>query len=210
VVESVLTHPARVMAIPKASYNLAVAMGVNPNTLSDPFPTDQMFPSYLTDMMDGPQLQVDGKYYGINPGFATNDTLNTYLGNNPLQSVAGQVSPFIRTPFELAAGRNVGTGADINDFSDYIDSQLPIVAPASRLSGNSVTGSIVSMAQGGGLDPQYQIARGNKSPGESTSVALLNYLTGAGVTPMSQPNQIRFAQIEKRNAAKKQGERSAF
>ena len=122
----------------------------------------------------------------------------------------GQVSPFIRTPFELATGVNAGTGADINDYSDYIDSQTPILAPLSRMTGNSVTGSLANMFQGKGLDPQYQIYRGNKDQGSSTAVALLNYLTGAGITPMSQPNQINYAEIEKRNAAQKQGERSGF
>lgn len=204
VLETFLLHPARAQVLPKASYNLAVAMGVNPDSLNDPFPDDQMFPSYLTGQTFGPQFKVGGKYYGINPGFATSGTLDTYLSGNPLQSILGQVSPFIRAPFELATGTNVGTGSRINDLSDYFDSQLPVVAPVSRLTGNSVTGSILSTLQGKGLDPQYQIAAGNKDPGVSAATALANYLSGAGVTPMSQQNQINYAEIEKRNAAAKE------
>lgn len=205
VIQTYLFNPARAEVLPKASYNLAVAMGVNPDSLSDPFPTDQMFPSYMTDKMIGPQFKIDGKYYGINPGFASTDAADTYLGQNPLQAVLGQVAPGIRAPFELAAGNQVGTGGRINDTSDYIDSQLPVVAPLSRLTGESVTGSIASILQGKGLDPQYQIAQGNKSQGQSTATAALNWLSGLGITPFSQPNQINYAEIEKRNQAGKAG-----
>ena len=201
VLETFLMNPARAEVIPKASYALATSMGVNPDSLSDPFPTDQMFPSYLTDKTMGPQFRIAGKYFGLNPGFATTGTLDTYLGNNPLSAVLGQVSPFIRSPFELAAGANVGTGAKINDTSDYIDSSIPIVAPLSRLTGTSVTGSIASILQGKGLDPQYQIRAGNKDAATSQVTALTNYLSGLALTPMSQPNQRNYAELEKRNAA---------
>ena len=111
----------------------------------------------------------------------------------------GSLSPFIRAPFELAAGSQVGTGAKINDMSDYVDSQIPGVAPISRITGDSVTGSLLSLLQGKGLDQQYQIAKGNKDQGESSAISATNWLLGAGLTPMSQPNQIRYAQIEERN-----------
>ena len=201
IAEAMLMNPARVNAIPKASYAVATAMGVHPDSLSDPFPQDQMFPSYLSNQLTGPVAKVEGKYYGINPGFAANDTLNTWVGDNPLRSLLGSVAPMVKAPFELAAGGNVGTGGKINDTSDYIDSQVPIIAPISRISGISVTGSLLSMIQGQGLDPQYQIRKGNKDQGQSTMIALTNWLSGMGISPMSQPNQINYAEIEKRNAA---------
>ena len=200
IVESMLTHPGRVMSIPKAQYNLAVAMGVNPDSLSDPFPDDQLFPSYMTSQISGPIAQIDGKYYGINPGFAANDVLGDWLGGSPARSALGSVSPLIRAPFELAAGGQVGTGAQINDPSDYLDSQIPGAAQLSRVTGNSVTGSLVSMLQGGGLDPQYQIAAGNKDPVAGPALGALNWLTGAGIQDMSQKNAINYAEIERRNA----------
>ena len=201
IVESMLTHPARITAFPKASYALATSMGVNPDSLTDPFPQDQMFPSYLTDQIDGPQFQINGKYYGINPGFAGNDIINTYGNGNPEKAIMGSISPFIRSPFELAAGAQVGTGAKINDTSDYIDSQLPGIAPISRITGDSVTGSILSLLQGKGLDQQYQIKKGNKDQGTNSLISATNWLLGSGITPMSQPNQINYAEIEARNRA---------
>jgi hypothetical protein len=201
VAESVLTRPGRVNAVNKASYNLALAMGVNPQSLSDPFPDDQMFPSFLTDQATGPQFKVGGKYFGVEPGIATTDVLNTTVAGNLFQNVIGQTAPIIKMPFELSTGRTVGTGGEIHDWSDYLDSQIPGVAQASRLSGTSVTGSLASLLQGKGLDPQYQVAAGNKDVVPS----IVNYLTGLGITPMSQPNQISYAQFEQANKANNQG-----
>lgn len=202
IVESVLRQPGRVMVMPKAQYNLAVAQGINPDSISDPFPDDQEFPTYMTEQITGPAFEVDGRYYGINPGFVANDVLNDWVGANPGRSAMSSVSPLLRMPFELASGAQVGTGAKINDYSDYIDSQIPLVSHASRFTGNSVTGTLFG---GQGLDPQYQIAQGNKDAGQSTGMAFMNWLTGAGVTPMSQPNQINYAEIEARNAASGKG-----
>lgn len=207
IVESMLAHPGRVLSIPKAQYNFAVAMGINPDSLSDPFPSDQMFPGYLTEQISGATFEIDGKYYGINPGFAANDILNDWVGANPVRTLLGSTSPIIRAPFEMAAGGQVGTGARINDYSDYIDSQIPGVGQVSRITGTSVTGSLVSLLQGKGLDPQYQIAQGNKDPVAGPALSALNWLTGAGVNPMSQDNQINYAEIEKRN---REGTPSAF
>lgn len=199
VAEAMLTHPARVTVFPKASYALATSMGVNPDTLADPFPQDEMFPSYLTNQMVGPNIQLNGKLYGIDPGFAGNDILNTYMGANPAQSVLGSLSPLITTPFELSTGTSVGTGARINDYSDYMDSKLPVVGPVSRMSGNSVSGSFVSLMQGKGFDPQYQIRKGNKDPVLGPSIAATNWLLGAGISPFNQDNQRNYAEIEKRD-----------
>jgi hypothetical protein len=60
------------------------------------------------------------------------------------------------------------------------------------------------MLQGQGLDPQFQIARGNKDPIEGPALSALNWLTGASVTNMSLPNAINYAEIEKRNREGKQ------
>lgn len=205
ILESIVTNPARVTAFPKTSFNLAVAMGVNPDSLAEPFPEDQMFPSYMTEKLQGPQFEIDGKYYAINPGIASTDVLNEYLGDDAFRSVLGSISPFIRTPFELAAGGQVGTGARINDVSDYLDSQIPGVGHAARFTGVSPTGSVASMLQGGGLDPQFQIAQGNKDPVGGPALAVTNWLTGAGIQNMSQENQINYAEIEKRNREGKSG-----
>lgn len=204
IAESVLTHPGRVTAFPKAQFNLATAMGVNPDSLSDPFPDDQMFPSYLSDKITGPVAELGGKYYGINPGISSNDVLNDWVGGNPVRQALGSISPIIRAPFELAAGGQVATGARINDDSDYVDSQIPGLSQISRLTGYSPTGSALGFITGTGPQQQYQIQKGNKDAVSGPALSALNWLTGAGISPMSQPNQIKQAEFEARDKASQQ------
>jgi hypothetical protein len=142
----------------------------------------------------------DPAHRGVNPGFAANDVLDQWLGSNPLNNVLGSTSPLIRMPWELATGKNVSTNSDIHDTSDYLDSQIPVAAQVSRLTGDSVTGSLLGILNGTGLDPQYQVTKGNRTPGD-IGISALNWLTGAGIQDMSAPNAINYAEIEARNKA---------
>ena len=198
VIESAVLHPGRAMVFPKASYNLAVSMGINPDSLSEPFPADQMFPSFLTEKVFGPQFQLpDGTYLNMNPGIAGADVLNM-LAPDPVRGIAGAISPLIRMPAELLAGGTWGTGAPIKDASDYIDGAIPGINYVSNISGSSVTGSVASLIQGKGLDPQAQVAAGNKGPLDQ-GLSALNFVTGAGVNNQSRQNYVNYAEIEKRN-----------
>lgn len=202
IVETTVTQAGRVSVFPKASYNLAVAMGVNPDSMADPFPTDQLFPSFLTENALGPVFgNAQDGYFGINPGIAHLDVFNM-LGPDPMRGILGSSSPLMRVPFEMMAGSSLGTGARIKDNSDYLDSTLPGINYISNITGTSVTGSLVSLLQGRGFDPQYQVAAGNKS-GVDSGASLFNYLTGLGLQNMSRPNYINYAEIEKRNKAGK-------
>jgi tetratricopeptide (TPR) repeat protein len=199
--ESTLRHPGRVMAFPKASYNLAVANGVNPDSISEPFPQDQLFPSFLTEKALGPQFgnAAEG-YFGVNPGLTHMDVFNT-LGADPIRGILGMTSPLIRTPVELAAGGSLGTGARINDASDYLDESIPGVNYLSDIMGVSVTGSLGSIFSGKpGLDPQFQVAKGNKGGfgSEDMWLSAMNWATGLGIQDMSRPNYINYAELERK------------
>lgn len=196
--ESAARNPGRVVAIPKASYNLAVANGVNPDTLSDPFPEDQMFPSYITEGIFGPQFQgPDGEYININPGVPQFDLLKD-IGTDPIRGAAGMISPLIRMPAEMLSGGQWATGAPIKDTSDYLDQNLPIVNYIANLTGQSVTGSVPSVLSGQGLDPQAQVAAGNKGDLDRL-LTFMNWFTGANAQNWSRPNVVNYAEIEKRN-----------
>lgn len=198
--ESAVRNPGRLMTIPKASYNLAVAMGINPNNLSDPFPDDQLFPSFVTNGAFGPQFKgPDGEYVNINPGVPQFDLLQQLLNPNPVEGVLGMTSPLLRVPAELATGSKIG-GKPITDTSDYLDQNIPIINYLANLTGTSVTGSAASLLQGQGLDPQAQVAKGNKTGFDQTLTAL-NWLTGVNAQNWSRPNFINYAEIEKRNRA---------
>lgn len=205
IAEAIVLNPARVNAFNKASYNIAVASGVNPESLYDPFPEDQMFPSFLTEQVEGPQFKIGDDYFRVNPGLAPWDVMNM-LGPDPVRGIMGSTNPLVRVPAEMLAGGAWGTGARINDQSDYLDGSIPGVNYLSNWTGTSVTGSIASLLQGRGFDPQYQHAAGNKD-GMDSAVSALNFVTGLGLQNYSKPNYINYAEIEKRN---QEGEQRGF
>jgi hypothetical protein len=203
-------RPGRFMLLPKASYNLAVAMGVNPQSMQDPFPEDQLFPSFIKDQLLGPTFKINGKYFNVMPGFAQNDILNTFIGD-PSSTIPQQISPFIRVPAELMSGAKWGTNSKIVDLSDYVDSQLPILNYVANISGTSITGSFPSILSGKGFDPQYQVFRENKGPLEQ-GLSAASWLTGLGFQNMSKDSLITLAEIEKRDRAaqEKPGTKNPF
>jgi hypothetical protein len=198
--ESTMRNPGRVSVFPKASYNLAVSMGINPESLSDPFPEDQIFPSFLTEQATGPQFQVDGNYLGLNPGIAHLDVFNE-LGTDPIRNIAGMTTPLVRVPLELLSGGSWSTGSPIRDNSEYIDSSIPGVNYLSNLLGISTTGTVGNVLSGDvSVDPQRQVESGNKTDFDKGLTAL-NWLTGLGLSNMSRPSFINYAEIENRNRA---------
>jgi hypothetical protein len=205
VAEAVLKHPGRVTMFNKASFAVATAAGVNPYSLSDPFPTDQLFPDFMTNLSGGfgPQVEIGGHYYGFSPGVATWDVLGSNFSDlSPTgigRTVLGQAAPWIKDPVEIATTRSVATGGQINDWSEWLDQQIPGVNVVGRLTGYSPTGTLV----GGGLDQNYQYEKGNKDASDR-NLSILNWLTGTGGQNMSQQNYINLAEIQKRDAAKQQ------
>jgi hypothetical protein len=188
--EASILNPARTLTtIPKASYNLAVAMGVDPHSMYHPFPTDQLFPTFLTDEMTGPQFEMFNRYIAVSPGFASLDLYNTFV--DPIEGTTQLLNPMLRIPLELLAGSRLGTQAPITDISDYIDSSIPGVNYISNITGRSVTGFGA---------PQSQVERGNKTAFDQ-SLSAINWLTGFGIRNYTRPNYINFAEIERRNAA---------
>ena len=204
IVVSAAIRPGRALVFPKASYNMAVAMGVDPNSLSDPFPEDQLFPEFITKQATGPVAQFDGNYYTINPGIANIDVSNDF-GTDPFKAMLGMISPVLRVPLELSSGVKLESGSKIKDVSEYIDSNIPGVNYLSNVSGYSTTGSIVGLMQGKGLDMQRQVESGTKTDSDRL-LSFVNWMTGAGIGNVSKQNLIDLAEIEK---MKRSGEQRA-
>lgn len=199
VVESLLMNPARVMVWPKATYHMAEANGIDLETFADPFPTDQLFPSFLTDMPTGPITRTeDGSYLGFNPGIASMDVMREFLGD-PWRGAMGNLTPGIKAPIEAATRTSLSTGAKIHDIGEYIDSQLPLVTSLAGTTGYSVSGSVASLLGAGDLDPQRQVEKGNKDYFDRTS--FINYLFGVGIIDMSKDSYINIAEMEARDKA---------
>src|SRR4249920_780556 len=152
VVESLVMKPGRAMVIPKAFYNFAVANGVDPDTLSNPFPSDQLFPSWLLDNNLGPQWrgglpgvpgtggQYPNRYHGFNPGDPITDITSNALGAHPDNFLAGSLTPFLKIPIEEKTGKILGTGSDITNQQDYLNSQVPMVGYAANILNRNVLG----------------------------------------------------------------------
>lgn len=204
-VESMVMHPGRLSTFNKASFNWAVANGLDPESLSDPFPDDQLFPSFLTESVLGPQflggaLPIPGgdqQYIRMNPGIAHLDVMDT-LGTDPLRGIAGMTSPLLRVPAELLSGGSWSTGGRINDWSDYLDQSIPGLNYVANVSGVSPTGSVESILSGQGLDPQAQVEKGNKTDFDKY-LSVANWISGLGLQNLSRPNYVNYAEIERRN-----------
>jgi hypothetical protein len=194
VAESSMYRAGRVLAVPLANYNMAVANGANPASLSEQFSTSQIYPSFVTDNILGP---ISPSGMAVNLGTPTEATYGNFL-NSPLSNVFGQVSPLVKTPIELMYGTKLG-GGHISDKSDWVDSSIPVVSAVSGISGYSVTGSLhnlVTNAPGPVLDPQRVVKRGEKEHWANTNLA--NWLTGLGVIDYTKPSYMRIGLNEQR------------
>lgn len=215
VVENMLTHPGRFMVYPKAMYNFAQAQGIDLESMSEPFPEDQVFPNFLRENMTGVSFQTgeglfsrpneagtDRHYWTANPGVVQADVLNSFAPtNNPagsIRGILGMLNPALKVPAELASGVNIGTGVPISDKSDYVDQQIPGLNSINSVTGISPTGTIAT----GQVDYNRQRAKGNRE-GTADPEYMLNYLLGQQLYDTTKPNLVRLGQMDMRDFIKK-------
>jgi hypothetical protein len=182
VLTTMLQKPGRVTGLFKAEHNAAIAMGIDPNSISDPFPIDKLYPAFIRDNIVGP---IAGDW-AINIGSPQEALLGDTLNGNPGRNVLSMVNPIFTTPYEVASRTNVGTGANITDMSDFVDSKIPIVNQVANLSGYSVTGL---------GDPQRQVALGEKQ--HFFNAQMVNFLTGLGLMDTQKESYRNIATRER-------------
>ncbi|HSW91322.1 MAG TPA: winged helix-turn-helix domain-containing protein [Candidatus Saccharimonadales bacterium] len=182
VLTTMLQKPGRVTGLFKAEHNAAIAMGIDPNSISDPFPIDKLYPSFIRDNIVGP---IAGDQ-AINIGSPQEALLGDTLNGNPGRNVLSMVNPILTAPYEVASRTNVGTGANISDMSDYVDSKIPIVNQVANISGYSVTGL---------GDPQRQVALGEKQ--HFFNAQMVNFLTGLGLMDTQKESYRNIATRER-------------
>lgn len=224
--ESFFTKPGRVVAYPKAMYAVAEANNLDLQSLADPFPADQMFPSFLRENMTGPLWQAtDGSYMAVRPGIFFSDITTEFGGGSyadamggdtplldmgPTRGFLNMISPLLKAPLELSTMQSVGTGGRISDRSDYIDSQIPGVNVASQLSGVSPTGTLLNntgpriqaASQGMEYDqPFLDPTRAEEKGTRDGSRQWFNWLLGQRLQNQSQESYINLAEIEARERA---------
>lgn len=144
IVESLVATPGKVMAYPKGQYLLQNMLGIETGPMSDPFPTDQLFPDWIREKGIGPIRAGDTPVIGgllgepddytvVNPGNPTMDVVAQM--NDPGKMALGMLNPAARIPFELGAGVESQTGGPINSYPDYFAKQIPGVSHAGRATG---------------------------------------------------------------------------
>lgn len=207
VLETMLTNPGRITSLPKASYAIAQATGMNPNSITDQFPANGQFPSYVKDGITGP-LNIPGWGQTGTSTYNLGSMQEGVLGSGGLNgsiksNIIGMLNPLATVPWGVVSGNNPGTGMHISDKSDYIDSSLPIINQISGISGESVTGTIGNLlgqtpakgAGGGLLDPQRSVRMNAKEQWLNQST--LNFLTGLNITNIDTKSNARNAAREK-------------
>jgi hypothetical protein len=197
VIETGVAKPGKVMIYPKAMYDWAEAQGVDLQSYGNPFPTDQLFPSWIADSTQGPQWGATGMYGGIKPGIPSADIADDYLANpgQLLKTLAGSLHPFARVPIELMSGNKLRTRGPISDLSDYIDAQIPLGTYADQLIGNRSVSTLGIQA-----NKESPSNIGFNNPSMPPGASFLNYLTGAGLTDYSKPSYQKYAQLEQKRA----------
>lgn len=209
ILEGMLMNPGRAMVYPKGMYELAENNGIELDSLSNPFPTDQLFPEWMRDDLYGPTWGEQGAYGGLGPGIPMMDILGDYGSGDslfdldPLKAVGGSLTLPVKLGLEqgLKIGGNedavavdIRTGIPIFDKSDYLDRQLPFASYWTGVTGKS-------------LSQPWQ-NKGDKDTAEQgqNPDAFFNFLTGLGKKDYSKPGYIKQAKREltqeRRNAAR--------
>lgn len=208
VLEGLVMSPGKTLAIPRAMQALAQSNGIDPDSLANPFPSDQLFPSWISDDVFGPIYgnNNDG-YWGINPGFPSVDIAQDY--GTPMQAMktmVGSLSPPFKQIGEIVHGSSQGkvsvdakTGIPQKDLSDYIDSQIPGINSIAGITKRSPS-SLFTQKRGVGLGmtPEQKAKAEAKNPTKNGTdmTALINYLTGIGLKDMSKPSYIKQAEMQ--------------
>lgn len=185
-IEGMLTKPGKFMVYPLATTaaNYERSPGVNPGAQ---FPSDQLFPSWLSDDGIGPFGGPGGvlnKLTGGPAGYVTGslsvppiDLLQTY-GNHPNQGILSGLNPLIKDPIELMEGHTLDTQVPITNPGQYVADTIPAVGLASRLT-NVTPFGVTPKGQQTGIGNQQNFA---------------NFLTGLKLTNTGQ--YIKDAQYE--------------
>jgi hypothetical protein len=190
-----LAKPGRAVAMPKAYYNAQVAMGMDPESYSEPYSDEGNLPDFLRENV-GMQLGT----HMFNLG-TPSDTLADFFSHgdegNPVKTVGSflgeSLNPLYTLPFEQIKEQELG-GRHITDLSDNLDQSIPFLNQLSSLSGVSATGTLGNVFGGGAggmIDPQRQVQLGQKNYLFNQSA--LNFLTGLGIQDTENPSYRRLA-----------------
>lgn len=184
-IESALTVPGKIKAYPQLIEAIQIYNGIQPeDNISQPFPTDQLFPDWMREKGIGPIFGGPGSYTVINPSVPANDVLSSVF--TPKKTIEGYLNPLIKSPIEMLQGHEMMTnqgigGINNQSYLDYLLKQTPVVNNIGRASG------------------QFGVSQAGKTNGPNWQ-NILNMLTGARMSN-SGPYQ-KSAQFDLRDFLK--------
>lgn len=192
-----LTKPARVTAIPKAQYNLNVALGGDPQDIGNQFSANQLYPSFLRNTIGGP-LRASGA--GNDSGFLTDfgspvEAAASMFNGDVGENLGGMLNPLIQTPWGIASGSHpLNSEHYIPDKGEWIDKSLPFLNQIANVTGYSPSGSLETLLSEGKIDPQRATEKGEKD--FLFNQNLTNFLTGLNIQETNRPSYRKIARSE--------------
>lgn len=200
ILEGAAKNPAKITAPNKVLYNLQISMGIDPESMSEPFPVDMQFPDWIRDMAYGPVLAGGTKIVGsgLNP---VADVGEDYL-NNPVKGLKGMLTPAVKLPAELAFKEDIQTGQEFDtmDMTEYVDKQIPGLSVANRLTGGNLgAGSVEALATGDKSAMLNHKTREGTGSKDAVKDSFLNWLIAAGIIDTQTPANIKSAQYDQRD-----------
>lgn len=190
--EGLVMNPGKTV-IPSKLYDaIQEAMGIETPGRQDPFPTDQLFPSWLKDQGIGPISESEGILGKITnqsiPSYAMGgmglnpftDTISQYSGvDKTLRSLGSSITPIAQIPAEIAFGQKFYTGEPIRGLearpgamAQYIGENIPIWESFQDIIGKTPFGTDTKRVQKGLDRPNYE--------------RLINWFTAAGISGTGQ------------------------
>lgn len=181
--EGIVMKPGITVLPAKVGQALQEMGGVDSSDRSNPFPVDQMLPSWLRNEGIGPIGLPDGflgKFSNQQPagyvqlGVGLNPIASLLAqGQDPSKTVGSSVTPALQIPIELITGQKIFTGEPITGpeakpgaFGEYVGSQIPIFSAFQGISGYGLSG---------------ETNKSIKSDNSAGKEALVNWLTGMGI-----------------------------
>jgi len=192
-----LTHPARVMSVPKAQFNLNVMLGGNPKDMQDQFPANQMYPSFLRNTLGGPfgASDVPGDSGSLMDFGSSPEAAASMFNGDVGENLAGMLNPLIQTPWGIVSGSHpLNSEHYIPDKGEWIDKSIPFVNQIANLSGYSPSGSLESLLSEGKIDPQRAMEQNEKNTLFNQN--LLNFMTGLNIQNTDRPTYRKIARNE--------------
>jgi hypothetical protein len=181
--EGIVMKPGVTVLPAKIGQTLQQMGGIEDTDRENPFPVDQMFPSWLRNEGVGPIGTPDsflGKLSNQQPGGYVQagvglNPLASLLaqGQDPSKTIGSSLTPALQVPIELLTGKKIFTGEPITGpdakpgaLGEYIGGQVPAFSALQGITGYGLGG---------------QTNKSIKTDGGAQKEALVNWLTGLGI-----------------------------